>query len=497
MTNYAGYMGKVIRLDLGSRSVSEYPWTDRDRQLYLGGKAMASKIMYDNFTGSEKPLEPENIIVISTGPLTGTGAPSSSRFNISTLSPQTGITTSSNCGGNFGHYLKKAGYDALIIAGKCEKLTWVEIHNDIIKFHDAEELKGLCTTPTQESIQQKLDEERGCEVKCGKVVIGPAGENLVKYASVFSNERAAGRAGVGCVFGSKNLKGIAVSGTHEVSIYDLQKTHKLFEKWVETLKKHPLTGNQLPKMGTAGLVTTMQMRGLLPTRNYAKGQFEDFELVNGETFAEDINIVNKGCLSCPMKCARTVKVGNHEVKGPELETLGLLGGGIMNNDLKLICKWNYELDELGMDTISCANTVAWAMEANEKGLWKNGLQFGKTANLSAVFRSIANRQGIGNELAEGTRTLSNKYGGREFAIQSKGLELAAYEPRKAVGQGLGYAVSNRGGCHLNGGYLVILEGLGLNVNSQTPHAKADLCMLMQDLMESVSCLLYTSPIPRD
>ena len=142
MTNYAGYMGKVIRLDLGSRSVSEYPWTDRDRQLYLGGKAMASKIMYDNFTGSEKPLEPENIIVISTGPLTGTGAPSSSRFNISTLSPQTGITTSSNCGGNFGHYLKKAGYDALIIAGKCEKLTWVEIHNDIIKFHDAEELKG-------------------------------------------------------------------------------------------------------------------------------------------------------------------------------------------------------------------------------------------------------------------------------------------------------------------------------------------------------------------
>ena len=120
MTNYAGYMGKVIRLDLGSRSVSEYPWTDRDRQLYLGGKAMASKIMYDNFTGSEKPLEPENIIVISTGPLTGTGAPSSSRFNISTLSPQTGITTSSNCGGNFGHYLKKAGYDALIIAGKCE-----------------------------------------------------------------------------------------------------------------------------------------------------------------------------------------------------------------------------------------------------------------------------------------------------------------------------------------------------------------------------------------
>ena len=285
MTNYCGYMGKVIRLDLGTMEVSEYPWTDRDRELYLGGKAMASKIMFDNFTGEEKPLGPENIIVISTGPLTGTGAPSSSRFNISTLSPQTGITTSSNCGGNFGHYLKKAGYDALILCGKCEKLTWIEIHNDIIKFHDAGDMKGFYTTKTQESIQEKLDEERGCEVKCGKVVIGPAGENLVKYASVFSNERAAGRAGVGCVFGSKNLKGIAVSGTHEVKIFDPEKTEKHHEKWVETLKKHPLTGNQLPKMGTAGLVTTMQMRGLLSTRNYEKGQYQDFELVNGETLA--------------------------------------------------------------------------------------------------------------------------------------------------------------------------------------------------------------------
>lgn len=495
MTNYSGYMGKVIQLDLSRKKVSEYPWTDRDRELYLGGKAMASKIMYDNFNGTEDPLGPENIIVISTGPLTGTGAPSSSRFNISTLSPQTGITTSSNCGGNFGHYLKKAGYDALILRGKCPKLTWVEIHNDTIEFHDATEMAGYRTTMAQNYMQRKLNEKRDCELKCGMVVIGPAGENLVKYASVFSNERAAGRAGVGCVFGSKNLKGIAVSGTNEVKIHDPEKTLRHHEKWVETLKKHPLTGNQLPKMGTAGLVTTMQMRGLLSSANYQKGQFEDFELVNGETFAEEINIVNKGCLSCPIKCTRTVKVGNREVKGPELETLGLLGGGIMNSDLKLICKWNYELDELGMDTISCASTIAWAMEANEKGVWKSGLSFGKTDNLSAVFRDIAERRGIGDELAEGTRTLSNKYGGKDFAIQSKGLELAAYEPRKAVGQGLGYAVSNRGGCHLNGGYLVILEGLGLNTNSQTPHAKADLCMIMQDLMEAISSggqCLFTS-----
>ena len=148
-----------------------------------------------------------------------------------------------------------------------------------------------------------------------------------------------------------------------------------------------------------------------------------------------------------------------------------------------------------MDTISTANTVAWAMEANEKGLWDNGLQFGNAEELSALFEDIAHRCGIGDELAEGSKRLAKKYGGKEFAMNAKGLELAAYEPRRAVGQGLGYAVSNRGGCHLNGGYLVILEGLGLNVDAQTPKAKADFTMLFQDLMETISAsgqCLFTS-----
>ena len=184
-----------------------------------------------------------------------------------------------------------------------------------------------------------------------------------------------------------------------------------------------------------------------------------------------------------------------QVKGPELETLGLLGGNICNNDLQKILEWNYLLDELGMDTISTANTIAWAMEANEKGLWDNGLKFGSVEELSSIFEDIAHRRGIGDELAQGSKRLSEKYGGKEFAMHSKGLELAAYEPRKAVGQGLGYAVSNRGGCHLNGGYLVILEGLGLHVDTQTPKAKADFTMMFQDLMETISAsgqCLFTS-----
>ena len=495
MTKYSGYMGKVLMVDLSKSLVSEYPWSDEDRELYIGAKAMASKIMFDNFTGKETAFSEDNLIIVSTGPLTGTGAPCSNRFNISTLSPLTGITTSSNCGGNFGYYLKKAGIDALVIRGKCPVPTWIEIKNDKFFFHEAGDLWGMKVSQSQEELQRRMNEARKCRVKCGMLSIGPAGENMVKYAAVISGERAAGRAGVGAVFGSKNLKAMVATGNHEVPVFDPEKTTKLYQKWTETLRKHPLTGNQLPKMGTAGLVSPMQMRGILSTRNYAYGQYEHFDKVSGEVLAEDYNIVNKGCMSCPIKCARTVNVEGQEVKGPELETLGLLGGGIMNDNLELILKWNYELDELGMDTISAASTLAWAMEANEQGLWKNGLSFGKTANISKTFENIAYRRGIGNELAEGSRWLSEKYGGKDFAIQSKGLELAAYEPRRSVGQGLGYAVSNRGGCHLNGGYLVIVENLGLNADPQTPHAKADFCMIMQDLMESVSMTgqcLFTS-----
>ena len=495
MTKYCGYMGRTVLLDLCTKRVADYYWSDLAREKYIGGKAMASKILYDNLTGEETPFSKENLIVIATGPLTGTGVPSSNRFDISSLSPLTGITCSSNCGGNFGHFLKKAGLDALIIKGRCETPTWIEITNEKILFHSAENLWGMKVSETQHVLESALEKEHGKPIRCGIVTIGPAGENLVRYASVMSGERAAGRGGIGAVFGSKNLKAVVTYGDSIPSVYDKEKTAKLNRKWVQSIRSHSFTGEQLPKLGTAGLVSPMQMHGLLSTHNYAKGTFDGFESVSGEALAEELNISNNGCLSCPIRCSRRVPVGGKTVKGPELETLGLLGGNIENCNLEKICSWNYELDELGMDTISTAGTIAWAMEANEKGLWANGLAFGQTDNLSQVIDDIAHRRGIGNELAEGSKRLSEKYGGIEFAIHSKGMELAAYEPRRAIGQGLGYAVANRGGCHLNGGYLVVVEGLGLNVNGQTPRGKADLCMVMQDVMESISMggqCLFTS-----
>ena len=494
-SKYGGYMGRGLQINLSTGDVTDYPWTDKDRELYIGGKTMAAKILYDTLTGRENAYSEENPLIISTGPLTGTGAPSSSRFNISSLSPQTGFISSSNCGGTFGYHLKRAGIDALIITGRREERTWIEIDNGSVTFHNADDLWGTRVTECQRLLAEKMSSKRGCDIKFGKLCIGPAGENLVRYSAVISDERAAGRTGMGAVLGWKNVKAIAVCGNHDIPVHDPSATKKWCQKWFRYLRNHPLTGNQLPRMGTAGLVSSMPMRGLLATKNYTEGRFEYFHKVNGETLAEEYNIVNKGCLSCPIKCARTVTVEGEDVKGPELETLGLLGGGILNKDLYHILKWNKELDDLGLDTISASNTLAYAMEANERGLWNNGLKFGDIEGISKIWDDIAYRRGIGNELAEGSKRLSEKYGGKEFAMQSKGLELAAYEPRRAVGQGLGYAVSNRGGCHLNGGYLVILEGLGLNIDAQTPHAKADFTMMFQDLMEMISATgqcLFTS-----
>ena len=496
-TKYGGYMDRVVLVDLTKHTVENYPWTDEDREKYIGGKIMAAKVLSDHLSGQEKAFSEENWVVISTGPLTGTGAPSSGRFDLSCISPQTGILTSSNCGGSFGYHLKKAGIDALILKGKCQVHTWLEINNGEFIFHDADEdgLWGLKSTEGQEKLESLLVKKWGTHRAFGQLMIGPAGENLVVYSAVLSGERAAGRTGVGAVFGWKNLKTISVTGNHTIPVFDPEKNEKWNQKWFAYLRKHPLTGNQLPRLGTAGLVSSMQMRGMLSTRNYSAGQYDRFESVNGETLAEEHNIVNKGCLTCPIKCARTVDLNGRAVKGPELETLVLLGGGICNDNLENILRWNNELDELGLDTISCANTIAWAMEANEKGIWNSGLSFGKTEGLSKLFEDIAYRRGIGNELAEGSRRLSQKYGGTEFAIQSKGLELAAYEPRRAVGQGLGYAVSNRGGCHLNAGYLVILEGLGLYTDPLTYKAKGDFTMMFQDLMEMISATgqcLFTS-----
>lgn len=482
-TKFGGYAGKVLKIDLGRRETSEYPWTDADREMYLGGKIMAAKILYDNLQAGTEPLSPENMLVVSTGPLTGTGAPSSSRFNVSALSPLTGYCASSNCGGDFGLGLKKAGYDALVITGKSETPVWIEVTETAVEFHCAQELWGKMTGETQEALGGKA----------GKMVIGPAGEHLVRYACIFSGDRTAGRAGLGAVMGAKNLKAITATGAQKTEMRRPEKARKLFKNWIKLLKSHPLTGEALPKYGTGFLLRLMNTHNVLATHNYKHGAFKDFDMLSGQTLAEKHLVKNIGCTTCHINCGRLVEIDGKRVKGPELETLGLLGPNLENNNLKRILEWNYLLDELGMDTISTGGVLGFAMELQEKGLWDCGLRFGQTDNIAEIIESIAYRRGAGDHLAEGTRRLAQRFGGKEFAINAKGLELAAYEPRGAVGQGLGYATANRGGCHLNAGYLMLMEGLGLGMNPYTHRAKAALTILNQNLMEGISaagCCLF-------
>ena len=485
MTDYSGYMGKVLFADLSKQTYGEFPWTDEDRRRTLGGKVMAADILLHHITPEMKAFDEDNWLVITTGPLTGTGCPNTSRFNISTISPLTGIVTSSNCGGDFGLALKRAGYDAAVITGKSEKPVHLRITEKEVVFEDASNLWGMTTGETQNNLHRAQ----------GKLAIGPAGENKVLYACVFSGERTAGRGGVGAVFGDKKLKAVTAFGTKLPPIANRQKLKELNVKWTKLLQTHPLTGRQLPKLGTAGLVSPMQAHSILATKNFSAGRFDDFEKISGEELAENHLVSNAACTTCVIRCARMCKVDDKVVKGPELETLGLLGANILNNDIEKIIRWNYEIDELGMDSISCAGSVAFAMELAEKGVHDFGVHFGETENLSQMFHDIAYRQGEGNYLADGSKRMSDIFGGKEYAIHAKGMELAAYEPRHAVGHGLGYATSNRGGCHLNAGYMVVVEGLGLEVDSLTPHGKAALAITFQNLMEAVSACgscLFTS-----
>jgi len=484
-SGHYGYAGKMARIDLTTGEVAEFMPPRDDLIKYIGGKGLAAKIIYDAFSEKVEAFSDKNLIVITTSPLNASTAPSSSRFNISTISPLTGLLVSSNCGGDFGLHLRRAGYDALVISGRAPAGTYISVGEDGIKLLDAGHMWGKTTGETQEMMG-----------KGGKLAIGIAGENLVRYANVASQERVAGRGGTGAVFGYKRLKGIVAGGAKSgVTMPDNEKFKAFNKKWIAKLQDHALTGRQLPTLGTPALVKMMQRSGLLATRNYSAGRYTRFEEVSGETLRDKHLVKNKGCVSCPIQCGRVVKLNEREITGPELETIGLLGPNLLNDDLERIIRVNHLCDEYGIDTMSLGGSIGFAMELGEKGLWENGLSFGDCDKLESLVSMVAHREGLGADIAEGVLRMSEKYGGAEFAIHVKGMELAAYDPRAAQGMGLGYATANRGGCHLNGGYLVVLEGLGLRVNGAKTKGKAALTVFFQDLMEAAaaagSCLFTT------
>ncbi|MGV7927794.1 MAG: aldehyde ferredoxin oxidoreductase family protein [Spirochaetota bacterium] len=488
-SRYRGYTGRLLQVDLDTNRVSEYHVSDEDRERFLGGRFLSTKILWDMLGPGIDPLSPGNVLLVMTAPLTGTGAPCTSRFDISAKSPLTGAIGHSNSGGNFGIYLKRCGLDGLVVRGRAPKPVYLAIDENGVTIRDAAELWGMDT----EKAQHALIERHG---KGGTLAIGPAGENLVKYAAIVSQERLHGRTGMGAVMGSKNLKGMVAVGNGKIELDRPDEYKELVKKWTKMLKDHPATGEAAPRYGTAGFLTALSIRNALPTKNFSAGSFGDAAMIGGERLADEFLVKNTGCLSCPIRCGRVVMVDGREVKGPEYEILCLLGSNMLINDIEAIFRWNYELDLLGMDSISAGTVMGFAAELNERGLWQNGIEFGKKENISEVLRSIAYREGIGADLAEGVRFLANKYGGEEYAPHVKGLELAAYEPRGAVGHGLGYATASRGACHLDGGYLIYFEATGpVTLDPFHYRSKPGWVVLDQNLLAAISAggnCLFTS-----
>ncbi|HWI54247.1 MAG TPA: aldehyde ferredoxin oxidoreductase family protein [Desulfobacteria bacterium] len=480
-----GWTGKIIRMNLSDSTISvEKP--DQDRYLkFLGGRGLGAEYLWNEVGPQIKPLSQENKLIFMTGPLTGTKVPTAGRFSVTSKSPLTGTILDSNSGGIWGARLKKAGYDGLIIEGKSEKPVYIVINEKEAHIKEAEWLWGKNVPETTDMIVSK--EGTGYSVAC----IGPAGENLVKISGIMNDKsRALGRGGLGAVMGSKNLKAIAVKGALPVTAADEEKLNFVLYETNKWIKANPITSQGLPEFGTPVLVNLFNECGIFPSYNFQESQFEDAESISGETISEKILVKKSGCYGCPVKCSRVTRTQAEEGEGPEYESLWALGPQCGISDLETIAEANYLCNRLGLDTISTGVTIGCAMEMAENDMVGLGLKFGDASGLKGLIEDIAYRKGIGDELAEGSRNFAAKYGGEQYAMQVKGLELPAYDPRGVQGMGLGFATSNRGGCHLRA-YMVGPEILGVPkmVDRFSTNGKAGLTIFYQNINAAMDALI--------
>jgi aldehyde:ferredoxin oxidoreductase len=475
-----GYMGTAFYIDLSREKIRQYQVSPEDRRLYLGGKGLATRLLYDLTPAGLDPYSEDMLIIFSTGPMTGTAAPQSNRFVVTTKSPLTGGIANSTCGGNFATKLKKAGVDFVIVRGKAKKPVYIEITEAGAAIRDASHLWGKGAMETQALLPKQF----------GKAVIGPAGENLVRFAAVVSEERVAGRTGCGAVMGSKNLKAIIADGQLKVMTAEPDRFKKL-QKWMTSfLLTHPMTGEILPRLGTANLVLTTAGHNILPVRNFSRGSDLKAKEISGEEMAARHLKKRSGCTSCPIKCGRVIERNGKADKGPEYETIALLASNLGNFDMKGLFEWSHLCDDLGMDTISTGGVIGFATELTARGLLKSDLSFEKHQGIAQLLDDIAHRRGLGDELAEGVKRLSDKYGGKEFAIHVKGLELPGYDPRGCYGQGLEYATTNRGGCHIQGATMYMEATGPLNIDPLSTRAKPELVVLQQNLSAAISSSVF-------
>ena len=483
MKEIIGTSNKYLDINLTDKTWKTHQASQDDLKNYLGGKGLGIKIFYDRLKdklGDLDALGPDNLLIFSNGVLLTTGAPCSARFEVITKSPLTGYMVASSCGGPFGEANKTAGWDGIIISGRAAKPTVIRLDDQEVVFEDAGDLWGAKTHETQERLRLGPKE--------AAAVIGPAGENKVLFANICSGHRFAGRGGVGAVMGAKNLKAIVARGKEYRCI---PMNREKFDKTLKKAKKH-IARSPFTK-GYKAFGTNMNTRfgidcGYSPVRNFKDRFSPKTEAITGEVMAEKYQTRHATCRYCSILCGHKGLYPDGKMRQiPEYETTGLFGSNIENYDTDKIGIWNDIMNDVGMDSISAGGTIAWAMEAGEKGLRKTELSFDNHDNIARILEDIAYRQNEGAELAEGSKRLSEKYGGKDFAIHTKGLEIAAYDPRACWGHGLSYAVHNKGGCHL-GSYLVSLEVLMGFMPPQTTMGKASWVVFCEDLFAGINSL---------
>lgn len=489
------------RVDLTNEKIKREKIAGEDVKDYLGGRGLASKILYDEIDPKVEPLSPENKLIYATGLLTGTAASTGGRYMVVTKGPLTGTIASSNSGGFFGAELRFSGNDIIIFEGKAERPLYLSIIGDKVELKDASKLWGKTVYETTDLLIEEAG-DKNARVSC----IGPAGENLVKFAAIMNEkDRAAGRTGVGAVMGSKNLKAVVVKADEKQVEYFQEEMMKVVRKQTKMLKEDGVTGEGLPALGTKVLDNIINSHGSYPTKNFQFATFEDVDEVSGEALVEKGYLQsNTGCYGCPIRCARKTKLPNgRSGEGPEYETGWAYGANCGVNDLNAISEANFICNELGLDTITAGTTIACAMELYEnwyidKDELENGpeLKFGSSESIIYYTEKMAYRDGFGDQLAEGSYRLAESKGHAELSMSVKKQELPAYDPRGVQGHGLNYVTSNRGGCHVRG-YMISPEVLGVpeKLDPQELKGKPKRVMIFQDLtavIDSIEMCLFTS-----
>lgn len=442
MTNtMLGYQNKVLRIDLTKKGATFEPLRMDFAKKYVGSKGLAIRYMYEELKPGIDPLGPENKLFLTTGPLTGTPVPCSGKLSVAAKSPATGTMNDCSIGGHVGIRLKFAGYDMAIFEGKLKEPGYVLIDNDRIRFMDATDLWGLGSHETESILAKKYGPEYSI------MSIGPAGENLCVMSCINSDYyRQAGRGGIGAVMGSKNMKAIVIRGTGGVKVNDIVNTTN---RIIELLRENVVTEDNdfIFHDGTTAFLEACNDGGILPWKNFSDTTDEKWTEYNGEVLKQ-YREGKRGCGSCGLGCGNFLKIGDAICEGPEYESISVAGPNAGIRDPEKIVKFNQVADDMGLDTISAGDTIIWAMEMTEKGIHDFGIKFGEADKMIEYLKLMAKNEGVGKDLALGTKRASEKYGGTEFAMQVKGLEYPQYEPRGSWAMSVSYAVSDRGACHM-------------------------------------------------